>query len=496
MPCRGRKSWAFLFLILITNATLAFCQPANLYTFGPDVEITEAPPNDGTSILFYSSGQHYTAFRGDTVYVVWWESRASTPPTGNHVFFAKSTDKGQTFGPNIRVNSTAAAFNPSMRVDTAGIIYVAYERQGNIFFTKSTDGGNSFAPAIQVVDATGLPYFQELPSIAVNSRGQVFIAWIDYRTDPQSIFTAASYDSGNTFLPNVNVDTAAKAKGPPDISASSGGRVYVAYSEVQPDVQQVVLARSDDSGRSFDLHSNVSDVPAGGTGWGAINPSLATDGDAQIGVVWQDRRFNFGQFTLRFSESTDYGQTFSPSVRVDDDSDLKGESSPTIPSLVWRNGVFYVSWLEGRILPSDPFQEYTFHIFFSYSVNRGQSFAVNKPAFFDTNGYLIPHRPGLSVNEAGEAFVAWLDARHDPLISERWHIFGAVGIPMVVKGDLNLDSLLTPADVVLELNAVFLQQTFPSPFEAADVNCDSELTVADVVLHLNATFLGEPFPCS
>ncbi|MCI0532003.1 MAG: hypothetical protein L0Y74_08670, partial [candidate division Zixibacteria bacterium] len=65
----------------------------------------------------------------------------------------------------------------------------------------------------------------------------------------------------------------------------------------------------------------------------------------------------------------------------------------------------------------------------------------------------------------------------------------------VVLGDLNLDGLLTAADVVLELNAVFAGGTFPAPFESADGNCDGQLSPADVVLLLNATFMGKPFPC-
>jgi hypothetical protein len=142
---------------------------------------------------------------------------------------------------------------------------VAYERQGNIFFTKSADGGNSFTPAVQVVDSVGLPYFQELPCISVNNKGQVFIAWIDYRTDPQTIFTAASHDSGNTFQPNVNVDTTLAERGTPDISADDSGRVYVVYTEPQPGVVlQIVFARSDDSGSTFNVHTNASDFSGGG----------------------------------------------------------------------------------------------------------------------------------------------------------------------------------------------------------------------------------------
>ena len=63
-------------------------------------------------------------------------------------------------------------------------------------------------------------------------------------------------------------------------------------------------------------------------------------------------------------------------------------------------------------------------------------------------------------------------------------------------GDLNSDASLTPADVVLELNAVFLGSNPPAPFEASDLNGDGQRTPADVVLELNAVFLGSPANCS
>lgn len=64
----------------------------------------------------------------------------------------------------------------------------------------------------------------------------------------------------------------------------------------------------------------------------------------------------------------------------------------------------------------------------------------------------------------------------------------------LILGDLDMDKEVTAADVVLELNKVFLGQPFPAPQEAADVNCDGLFTAADVVLHLNRTFLGITSP--
>jgi hypothetical protein len=64
-----------------------------------------------------------------------------------------------------------------------------------------------------------------------------------------------------------------------------------------------------------------------------------------------------------------------------------------------------------------------------------------------------------------------------------------------IKGDLNADAALSPADVVLELNAVFLADSFTAPFCSADLNCDGNLSSADVVLELNLVFLSDPVTC-
>lgn len=63
-----------------------------------------------------------------------------------------------------------------------------------------------------------------------------------------------------------------------------------------------------------------------------------------------------------------------------------------------------------------------------------------------------------------------------------------------LKGDLDFDQQLTPADIVLELNCVFMG-TGNCFLETADLNCDGLLTSSDVVLHLNLVFMGQPPPC-
>lgn len=62
------------------------------------------------------------------------------------------------------------------------------------------------------------------------------------------------------------------------------------------------------------------------------------------------------------------------------------------------------------------------------------------------------------------------------------------------KGDLNQDGSLTPADVVLELNCVFLGSGNCASC-LTDNNCDGTLSPADVVNELNLVFLDINPPC-
>lgn len=470
---------------LILSAAKAEAQPDSIFAFSPELKITESGEYDGNSLGFYSAGQHFTAYRGDTVYVIWQETRYN--PYNTWILFAKSTDGGQTFGPNV---IAAGGLYPSMRVDSAGIIYMVYQNGGDIFFRKSTNGGTSFSTRVRVTDDTAAPATQETPAIAVNNKGHVFVTWLDYRTDPYSAFASASYDGGQTFTPNVQVNESDSRGNPGDIATDDFGNVYVAYHGSTGGKSGIVVARSEDSGQSFGSRRLASD-----TLWSTGSLSMAVEPGGLVGVAWTGSRVvnSFLNTILHFSVSFDYGQTFSPSVRVDDDSDLTFNTAPLYPSLVFKNNIFYVIYL--RLDAPFGFDK----VFFSYSLDSGQSFAPSVNVNANTTAPNNPWRsmPSLAVNDAGKAFVAWLDGRYTNQIESIWLLFGATGkFVQLLKGDLNLDELLTATDVVLELNAVFSGQSFPAPFENADGNCSGDLSPTDVVLLLKAVFQSLSFPCS
>ncbi len=70
------------------------------------------------------------------------------------------------------------------------------------------------------------------------------------------------------------------------------------------------------------------------------------------------------------------------------------------------------------------------------------------------------------------------------------------GLPASTRGDLDNDGFLTAADIVLELNLVFLGQIPPAGAAEGDVNCDGFLDSEDVVLLMNKTFLNTGTLCT
>lgn len=66
----------------------------------------------------------------------------------------------------------------------------------------------------------------------------------------------------------------------------------------------------------------------------------------------------------------------------------------------------------------------------------------------------------------------------------------------LLKGDVNADGSLTPADVVALIYRAFEGTCFPAPFQAGDVTCDGKITPADIVLVLYIVFSGGQANCS
>jgi len=224
------------------------------YVFAPNVRVSDYPP--GTAECYTpNAGQRGVAVRGDTVYCIWSDSRA-----GRHNWFAKSIDGGQTFLPNVRVDDGVGdAFLPTIAVGDDGTIYVSWtdERPGfnykQVFFSKSTDGGLTFTPDVLVNDTAGgiKNHPHRNPSMAVDSAGIIYIAFDDARHGGYNIYFSRSTDGGNTFIQDVLVndtitDTLNDTR--PALALSDDSDIYVSWDKGW---QWLYVSKSTDGGMSF-----------------------------------------------------------------------------------------------------------------------------------------------------------------------------------------------------------------------------------------------------
>jgi len=203
-----------------------------------------------------------------SVYVVWSDPRNGA--RGSDIYFSKSMDLGNSWTPNSIVNDdtgNAAQSVPTIAVDSAGAIYVAWQdnRMTNtapdIFATRSTNGGSSFAASVKVND-DNLAVFQGQPSLAANA-GKVQVAWTDTRTQGSTswdIYTASSAD-GLTWSANMkaNDDSLLNFQQTPTIGLDSMGDVFAAFFDQRASGQ--------------DVYANVLDVVAPSASAGVSGPA-------------------------------------------------------------------------------------------------------------------------------------------------------------------------------------------------------------------------------
>ncbi|MCK4445009.1 MAG: exo-alpha-sialidase, partial [Thermoplasmata archaeon] len=114
--------------------------------------------------------------------VVWYDEF-----TLRNISFSASFDEGDSFTNATTVNDDTSPMPrdcPSLWINESGYISVAWmtKRNGNedIYFASSTDGGQSFSTNQRVNDDAGTE-FQRIVDIAMDSNGYVYLVWMDSR---------------------------------------------------------------------------------------------------------------------------------------------------------------------------------------------------------------------------------------------------------------------------------------------------------------------------
>ncbi len=268
--------------------------------------------------------------RDGTVHLVW---IATVTDFRTGIYYANSTDGGLAFGSYKRLDtllrngSHQHYSDPIATSETS--VYVAWlDDPGfgpdscRVYVVRSTDGGNTFTREIRVDDAgaQGVACGGPDPSIAVDAAGTVYVVWAarwPAGSEPSGYpRISVSSDGGVTWGPSSRVDPPAAGFvgfGSFAIKATDFGVAYAAL-DAEPIVDRYHLYSTftSDAGATFAAPIQV-DEP-GAVEQGPLHVDTVVDASGTVWVVWQSESGFVGSWDIRFSRSFDGGLSFTPAA--------------------------------------------------------------------------------------------------------------------------------------------------------------------------------------
>ena len=274
------------------------------------------------------------------IHVVWEDYRRD--PRLGDIYYSKSTDGGRTFEDDVLVDDpitvTSRQAKPAMVVDSSGGIHIVWEdyrdnaEMANIYYAASTDGGQTFGADKRLNEVFDHATHHGRPTIVADTSDTLYAFWEDYRNASHlgDIYCSVSADGGATFGSSVMVDdpiTVSSRQIRPAAAVDGNGIVYVVWEDYRDDAVRgnIYSARSLDGGRSFKKDVMV-DSPFT-TSTHQANPALAVTESGLVRVVWEDYRVLSEPANIYYSVSLDNGKTFS------EDQPVGGPASATGPRL-------------------------------------------------------------------------------------------------------------------------------------------------------------------
>lgn len=281
---------------------------------------------------------------------------------------SKSTNGGKTFGNPVSVFADQAnhvfSDKPWMAVDQtagshSGNIYVvwSYDHSGvcghvnncteDLAFSRSTDGGNTFSPVSLVEGnapfctnpATGRPANSTkcdaaqgaIPVVELDGILAIAFPYIDLMSGhiPTRLLAISSPDGGSTWTSPVLVASIHDISGsfPPEKYRNLSlpafacdprtGQLYLAWSDKQPRDADILFTTSTDYGQSWSLPLRVND-DALHNGANQFQPQMAVAPDGVVSISFFDTRLDpqHRLIDVYLAQSVDHGATFLKNVRV------------------------------------------------------------------------------------------------------------------------------------------------------------------------------------
>lgn len=268
---------------------------------------------------------------------------AMPKPSGNDLYFTRSTDSGRTFSKPVRVNDApgiARGVNsntPKLAISKSGTIHVVYSANRyrdpgdkpqvmDLHYSRSTDRGASFEAARPLNNDTdrqdygfvamGNAASHAFTSIAIALDGTLHAFWIDTRymksgNDANALYTATSRDDGKTFSRERELfRDGICACCQTDIAVAANGAMYLSWRHVYANgARETIVAKSADNGKTWSAPVRLTPKDWIIEACPHKPGSLALDKQGRIYATWYTEAEKPGG--AYFTVSSDGGKTFA-----------------------------------------------------------------------------------------------------------------------------------------------------------------------------------------
>ena len=262
------------------------------------------------------------AVLNDTIYAIW---QGNLIDTTSNIYFTKSIDGGLTFSADLIIFQETDSINhmfPSLAVSQDGNIHIAWTAitnngaDYNVWYTKSIDGGNSFETPIHITTNNA----SILPNIATYNN-YVYIFYVYATNYPMAdYYFVRSTNNGDVFDSPIQINDAActggiEFEGLTSLALDSSGNIYLAWVDGRRanGNGDIYFAKSTDNGQNFSTNIMVNDINQSGADSIQYIPSIAIGSSNDIYVTFTDKRLgdDWSNNRVYISKSSDGGSTFS-----------------------------------------------------------------------------------------------------------------------------------------------------------------------------------------
>ena len=239
---------------------------------------------------------------GNILHLAWEDNRDDTM----EVYYKRSLDDGVTWGPDVRLSYlTPHTVEPEPRLATDGkTVLVFFSNRTStgehLFYVASSDAGSNFSLPIQLTHDLG----GQTNAALVFVGSTVHLVWQGYFNDGEEyIFYAKSPNAGLTWQPETALTSTTTAQDRHAAIAAVGDKVFVAWSRFYQGREAIYVRASFDSGVTWKPEVQVSDyeVPS------FLEFSAIGSNGTHVHMVWNSQG-------IQYSRSSDSGATWTTST--------------------------------------------------------------------------------------------------------------------------------------------------------------------------------------